>query len=217
MVVIGLSSRVREFNSQVDIKLLNDKGETTHVDLLPHKSKKPIASAWSFIINEIPSSPVSLSISMKDPKKLLFRDFFVHLNFQKSTFELPEAEVWVKEEVLIGNLAKVLSSDIKNIKELINFEKGLRFAVQKLKELIQLNFEYLANPYYLQREQLDPTNDIADEITKLTEELERIDGKSHCGLHQKELKSFGNIKFRWEKVMESGDLRLMQWSPKPGQ
>lgn len=46
MVVIGLSSRVREFNSHVDIKLLNDKGETTHVDLLPHKSKKPIASAW---------------------------------------------------------------------------------------------------------------------------------------------------------------------------
>ena len=82
MVVIGLSSRVREFNSHVDIKLLNDKGKTTHVDLLSHKSKKPIASAWSFIINEIPSSPVSLSISMKDPKKLLFRDFFVHLKLQ---------------------------------------------------------------------------------------------------------------------------------------
>ena len=80
-IVIGLSSKVREFNSQVDIKLLNDKGETTHVDLLPHKSKKPIASAWSFSVNEIPNSPVSLSITMKDPKKLLFRDFFVHLKF----------------------------------------------------------------------------------------------------------------------------------------
>lgn len=32
-----------------------------------------------------------------------------------------------------------------------------------------MNFEYLANPYYLQKEDLDPTNDIADEITKLTE------------------------------------------------
>lgn len=147
-----MSSKVREFNSHVDIKLLNDKGETSHVNLLPHKSKKPIASAWSFTINDIPNSPVSLSITMKDAKKLLFRDFFVHLNFQKSKFELPEAEVWVKEEILIGNLAKVLTSDIQNIKELINFEKGLRFAVQKLKELIQLNFEYLANPYYLQSE-----------------------------------------------------------------
>ena len=89
---------------------------------------------------------------MKDPKKLLFRDFFAHLNFQKFTFELPAPEVWVKEEPLIANLAKVLAADIKNMKELINFEHGLRFAVQKLKELVQLNFEYLANPYYLQRE-----------------------------------------------------------------
>ncbi len=86
---------------------------------------------------------------MKDPKKLLFRDFFAHLNFQKFTFELPAPEVWVKEESLIANLAKVLAADIKNMKELINFEHGLRFAVQKLKELVQLNFEYLANPFYL--------------------------------------------------------------------
>jgi hypothetical protein len=69
----------------------------------------------------------------------------------------------------------------------------------------------------LQSEPLDPTNDIGDEIAKMTEELEKIDGKSHCGLHQKELKSFNNVKFRWEKVMESGDLRLMQWTPKDGQ
>lgn len=66
---------------------------------------------------------------MRDPKKLLFRDFFVHLNFSKSSFELASPEVWVKEEPLIANLAKVLASDIKNIKELIDFEQGLRFAV----------------------------------------------------------------------------------------
>jgi hypothetical protein len=80
--------------------------------------------------------------------------------------------------------------------------------------LTQLNFEYLANPFYLQSQELAPTNDIGDELSRLTEELERIDGKSHCRLHQKELKSFNNIKFRWEKVMESGDLILMQWTPK---
>jgi len=84
---------------------------------------------------------------------------------------------------LISTLSSTLTADLANISELIALEPGLRFAVLKLKELTQLNFEYLANPYYLQSLPLAPTNDIADEITKLTEELERIDGKSHCRLH----------------------------------
>ena len=43
----------------------------------------------------------------------------------------------------------MLDADIANIKELIDFESGLRFAVLKLKDLIMMKFEYLANPYYL--------------------------------------------------------------------
>ena len=66
---------------------------------------------------------------MKNSKNLLFRDFFAHINFSKSTFELPASEIWVRDEVLISNLAKILATDIKNIKELIDFESGLRFAV----------------------------------------------------------------------------------------
>ena len=53
-----------------------------------------------------------------------------------------------------------------------------------------------------------PTNDIADELQRLTTELNAIDGKSHCGLHEKVLKSFNNVKLRWEKVHESGTLKL---------
>jgi hypothetical protein len=52
----------------------------------------------------------------------------------------------------------------------------------------------------------------------LTENLNEIDGKSHCGLHEKELRSFNNIKLRWEKIHESGDTRgFYQWKPTRGQ
>ncbi len=106
----------------------------------------------------------------------------------------------------MDNLVAVLDADITNIKELVEFEKGLRFAVLKVKELIMTKFEYLANPYYLQGNDLAPTNDIADELQALTSELTLIDGKS--SLHDKVLKSFNNVKLRWEKVHESGSLKL---------
>ena len=50
-------------------------------------------------------------------------------------------------------------------------------------------------------------NDLADEISRLTDELNTIDGKSHNSLHEKMLKSFNNVKLRWEKVLESGSLK----------
>jgi len=79
--------------------------------------------------------------------------------------------------------------------------------VLKLIELTTAKFEYLCNPYYLQNNEVEPMNDLADEIGRLTEELNTIDGKSHCALHEKMLKSFNNIKLRWEKVFESGTLK----------
>lgn len=80
----------------------------------------------------------------------------------------------------------------------------------KLKDLVTAKFEYLCNPYYLQNNEVEPTNDLAEEISKLTEELSVIDGKSHSALHEKMLKSFNNVKFRWEKVLESGTLKLAE-------
>lgn len=83
-VVIGLSSKVRDLSELVDIKLLNDKGEPLlkdRIELVPHKTTKPIASAWALKLQDVPQTLVSLSLTMKHPRKLLFRDFFVHLNF----------------------------------------------------------------------------------------------------------------------------------------
>lgn len=177
----------------------------------PYETKRNIASAWCLLIQESHTSPLSLSLTQKKDSSILFRDFFVHLNLSKMTFELPAPEVWVPNTSAIDRLTEVLTSDISNIRELIDFERGLRFAVLKIKDLIMTKFEYLANPYYLQSASaadLPPTNDIADEIYRLTEELSSIDGKSHSKLHEKVLKSFGNVKLRWEQVHESGTLQL---------
>ena len=89
-----------------------------------------------------------MSIRRREPN-VLFRDFFVHLDFNQGKFELPASEIWVASHAQIDNLTKVLNQDITNIKELIDLEPGLRFALQKLKELITTKFEYLANPFYL--------------------------------------------------------------------
>lgn len=149
--MIGLSSKIQDFKNVIEAKILNDKGESIfeNLEIKPHKTLKPISSAWSIIIKEIPQGPLSLLLKGKSKEKVLFRDLFVHLDLHKNTFELPSAEVWVLENTVIDNLTSVLNADIANIRELIEFESGLRFAVQKLKELITMKFEYLANPYYL--------------------------------------------------------------------
>ena len=121
---------------------------------------------------------------------------------------MPSAEIWVRDNTLIDNLGKVLASDIQNIRELIEFEKGLRFAVQRLKDLEMLKFEYLANPYYMSHGEECTTNDIYSDIEKLTQTLQDIDGKSHNGLHEKLLKSFSTVKFKWEKIYETGSINM---------
>lgn len=178
--------------------------------ITPHKTRKPIASAWAIKLNETGVHPKSLSIKVRESSKLLFRDLFVHIDVAAGTFELPSAEIWVLDNILIDKLNMVLSADIGNIKELVEFEKGLRFAVLKIKDLLMLKFEFLANPYYLQGESNDlgATHDVCVELERLTEELKEIDGKSHCSLHEKILRSFNNVKCRWEQVFESGNLRL---------
>ena len=87
---------------------------------------------------------VSLSIEGGDKLRsvddapLIFRDCFIHLDLDKRSFSLPSAEIWVRDNTLIDNLAWVINNDIANIKELIDFEKGLRFAVQRVRDLIML-------------------------------------------------------------------------------
>ena len=43
----------------------------------------------------------------------------------------------------------MISTEYQNIKELTDFESGLKFALHRLLELKMLEFEYLKNPFYL--------------------------------------------------------------------
>lgn len=71
-----------------------------------------------------------------------------------------------------------------------------------------LKFEYLSNPYYndIGTEGLEPINDIQVKIEQLTKELNSFDVDSHKLYYEKIVRSFGNLKFRWNKVHESGTL-----------
>lgn len=96
-IVVGFSQKLREVQRDLSFQVLGDKGESLYQDLevKPYATKKSISSAWVITLPEVPSVPiVSLSIRRREPK-VLFRDFFVHLDIQKGKFELPAAEVWV--------------------------------------------------------------------------------------------------------------------------
>ena len=96
-IVVGFSQKLREVQRDLSFQLLGDKGESLYQELevKPYATKKSISSAWVITLPEVPSVPiVSLSIRRREPK-VLFRDFFVHLDIQKGKFELPAAEVWV--------------------------------------------------------------------------------------------------------------------------
>ena len=46
------------------------------------------------------------------------------------------------------NLSYLLQQELLNIKELTDFEKGLQYALLRQLEIIRLQYEYFANPYY---------------------------------------------------------------------
>ena len=41
-----------------------------------------------------------------------------------------------------------MKSEFENIKELTDMEEGLRFALHRLLDLKQMEYEYLKNPFY---------------------------------------------------------------------
>ena len=49
---------------------------------------------------------------------------------------------------LVLNLLQIIEEQYANIKELTDFEPGLRFAIHRLLDLKQLQLHYLHNPWY---------------------------------------------------------------------
>ena len=55
---------------------------------------------------------------------------------------------------LLTTLNEILLSEIANIKELTSFEEGLQYAQLRQLELIRCQFEYFANPFYNDLEEI---------------------------------------------------------------
>lgn len=53
------------------------------------------------------------------------------------------------EDDFIGNLSEMISTEYQNIKELTDFEPGLKYALHRLLDLKLLEYKYLKNPIYV--------------------------------------------------------------------
>lgn len=51
-------------------------------------------------------------------------------------------------ESLILSMTQIIEQEYETIKELTDFEEGLGFAIHRLLELKQIQFNYLKNPFY---------------------------------------------------------------------
>ena len=69
------------------------------------------------------------------------------MDLETKTFQAGDGED-LDERKLIENLGQIVKEEFDNIKELTDMEDGLRFALHRLLDLKQIQYEYLKNPYY---------------------------------------------------------------------
>lgn len=98
---------------------------------------------------------------------------------------------------MVENLGAMILREFQNIKELTDFEDGLRFALHRLQELKTLQFEFMKNPFYLLSEnELTNLGEAASEesesITKTVREL----NEKLLALEQSEI----NTRLYYEKL-----------------
>jgi hypothetical protein len=84
----------------------------------------------------------------------------------------------------------MITREYQNIKELTDFEPGLKFALHRLLELKMLQFHYLKNPLYL----FSRTSSIATDHKEVVETLVA----DLIALEQSEI----NTKLYYQKVLE---------------
>ena len=74
----------------------------------------------------------------------LFRSFALDFDLDSGSSEPVDTQ-----DDFIGNLSEMISTEYQNIKELTDFEPGLKFALHRLLELKMLEYHYLKNPLYI--------------------------------------------------------------------
>ena len=71
---------------------------------------------------------------------------------------------------LISNLKDILTKETEGIKELTDFEPGLRFAIHRQLDLKQLELNYFCNPWYIPKNGYSSSS-IDSEIRSLVDQL----------------------------------------------
>ncbi len=103
----------------------------------------------------------------------LFRNFFCYIK-DSSKFELADTEVWQQDQSILRTVHSILADQLKSIRELTDFEDGLQFALLRQLELVRLQYELFANPYYNDSQEglfSTPTFKLETQIDELTEKL----------------------------------------------
>lgn len=99
----------------------------------------------------------------------------------------------------VSNLAEIMTQEYSNIKELTDFESGLRFAIHRLLDLKQLELKYLLNPWYPNNSELS-VQDLDKDIRSLVEKL--------LLLEQSEI----NTKLYFRTLVEKHEQLLEGWA-----
>lgn len=91
----------------------------------------------------------------------------------------------------------MIKREYQNIKELTDFEEGLRFALHRLQELKTLQLEYIKNPYYEFKEsEIQSLGEIATEDTDSIQNTIRDLSEKLLALEQSEI----NTRLYYEKL-----------------
>ena len=129
----------------------------------------------------------------------LFRPFKGRINTENMGF----SPVEIDDNEMIQNLVKIISLEYANIKELTDFEEGLRFALHSQLELKQMQYEYLKNPMYAQSENMSVEHKdfVSEDKQSIVETIHKLI-ESLIQQEQSEI----NVRLYYEKVKSSFEL-----------
>ena len=157
-IEVGLSQQVKNFQN-LDINITDEQGQSVSFTINP-KGSQDVSSTWTIHIEQPLVKLMVLYIKMKSakcPSELvscetveghkLFRNFFCYIK-DSSKFELADTEVWDQDQSVLRTVHTILADQLVSIRELTDFEDGLQFALLRQLELVRLQYELFANPYY---------------------------------------------------------------------
>ena len=148
-IVVGLSHQIKNFSS-LDISLVDRQGNPVPFEVSSAvEQRSTLSNSWqiNFDSSHVDNDKNSFTLSIATPNSAtqespkaetagehsLFRKFLVHIDCDRNpetdalhpTFELAELGVYPQANPLLTTLNRLVSQELENLKELIDFEAGL--------------------------------------------------------------------------------------------